>query len=637
MVFSTRDALTFLCTAFSLLLFNDACRSQFTPGRLAVLELETGTTAGGALKIREFGVDGTPGIMLPVPSTGPNAIVGAVSSVIASQMVLTPAGDRLVFAGYGSFGPAGVSITTTSSAAVPRVIASVDAGGTFSRVATTSTFFDAGAINAVATDGVHYWGAGSNSGVCYLGPGAAQVINTEAIPISALGNCNGQLWSTTGGGAYPVGAGMPTIPSALGLPILTSICQDISVSPDGNTAYTAHFANLRKWSWNGSTWTNIYTLSCAPGAWLTRITVDYSAAAPVIYGMHNVPSKLVKWVDNGAGSTEQLLYISTGPQRWYGIAFTPSGCEPGTVCDDNNPATGNDVVGANCICAGQPVDCNGVFGGGAWVGTPCDDGNTLTGNDTWLSGCVCTGQTVLVSAKVILSGALPGTGSLMNDQLRSLPAFPLTEPYTAMGLPTAAGGTSIAQSVLSVSGLNAIVDWVLLELRSPATPSTVLVRRAALLQRDGDVVDLDGTSPVSCPIAVGSYHVAMRHRNHLGVMTAAAFALGPTATAVDLRFASTPTYGTDALRNMGTFMALWSGNAQLDGKVSYTGSGNDRDPILVSVGSTTPNNSQTGQYSLRDVNLNGTVSYAGTANDRDPVLVVVGSTDPTNVRLEQLP
>ena len=125
-----------------------------------------------------------------------------------------------------------------------------------------------------------------------------------------------------------------------GVPILTPMCQDVSVSPDGNTAYTAHFANLRKWTWNGSVWTNIYTLACAPGAWLTRITVDYSAAVPVIYGMHNIPSKLVKWVDNGPGSTEQTLYTSTGIQRWYGIAFTPSGCEPGTACDDNNPATG---------------------------------------------------------------------------------------------------------------------------------------------------------------------------------------------------------------------------------------------------------------------------------------------------------
>jgi hypothetical protein len=158
-----------------------------------------------------------------------------------------------------------------------------------------------------------------------------------------------------------------------------------------------------------------------------------------------------------------------------------------------------------------------------------------------------------------------------------------------------------------------------------------------LLQRDGDVVELDGISPVALPVAPGNYHIAVRHRNHLGVMSASSVALSASSVTVDFRPTSTTTWGIAAQRNMGTFMALWSGNAQGDNKVSYTGSGNDRDPILVSVGSTTPNNSQVGQYALRDVNMNGTVSYTGTGNDRDPILVNVGSTTPNEVRVEQLP
>ena len=42
-------------------------------------------------------------------------------------------------------------------------------------------------------------------------------------------------------------------------------------------------------------------------------------------------------------------------------------------------------------------------------------------------------------------------------------------------------------------------------------------------------------------------------------------------------------------------------------------------------------------YSTRDVNLNGQVKYTGSGNDRDPILVNVGSTTPNNVRVEQLP
>jgi hypothetical protein len=70
--------------------------------------------------------------------------------------------------------------------------------------------------------------------------------------------------------------------------------------------------------------------------------------------------------------------------------------------------------------------------------------------------------------------------------------------------------------------------------------------------------------------------------------------------------------------------------------LKYTGSANDRDPILIAVGSTTPNNSVAG-YSLNDVNMDAAVKYTGSGNDRDPILVNVGSTTPNNVRTQQLP
>ena len=71
--------------------------------------------------------------------------------------------------------------------------------------------------------------------------------------------------------------------------------------------------------------------------------------------------------------------------------------------------------------------------------------------------------------------------------------------------------------------------------------------------------------------------------------------------------------------------------------MKYTGSNNDRDPILLAVGSTTPNASITGQYRREDVNMDGSVRYTGSGNDRDPILVNVGSTTPNAVRVQQLP
>ena len=53
----------------------------------------------------------------------------------------------------------------------------------------------------------------------------------------------------------------------------------------------------------------------------------------------------------------------------------------------------------------------------------------------------------------------------------------------------------MASSVTAVTGSDAIVDWVFVELRN-ASGNTVVDSRAALLQRDGDVVDVDGVSPL---------------------------------------------------------------------------------------------------------------------------------------------
>ena len=52
----------------------------------------------------------------------------------------------------------------------------------------------------------------------------------------------------------------------------------------------------------------------------------------------------------------------------------------------------------------------------------------------------------------------------------------------------------------------------------------------------------------------------------------------------------------------------WAGNTVRNTNIKYTGSSNDRDPILVRVGSTTPNNVVSGYY-IEDVTLNGSVQY----------------------------
>jgi len=255
----------------------------------------------------------------------------------------------------------------------------------------------------------------------------------------------------------------------------------------------------------------------------------------------------------------------------------------------------------------------------------------------WEYTAVDNASAVQVRPKVFLEGPYNSGTGLMSDALRTASLVPLNEPYTALGYDHAmSGGETTTPAALAITGNNAIVDWVVVELRHSAQPSLVVASACALVQRDGDVVATDGVSPVRLYVSAGNYHVAIRHRNHLGAMTASAIALTPTASTVDLSASVTATYGTNARKTIGSLQVLWAGDATRDNSVRYTGSGNDRDLILVKVGGTTPNNTTAG-YFQEDVNMDGLVKYTGASNDRDPILVNVGSTTPNSVRLQQLP
>jgi len=265
-------------------------------------------------------------------------------------------------------------------------------------------------------------------------------------------------------------------------------------------------------------------------------------------------------------------------------------------------------------------------------------GESHFGNDLFIDNINVVNNGVKLSLKVMLDGPYDSNTQLMRDDLRAAGLVPAAEPYTALGFTQASdGGGEVMQSgATSTTGNNAIVDWVQVELRNAATPATIVATRPALVQRDGDVVGMDGLSSIALLANAGNYHVALRHRNHLGVMTAVPIALSGTNLSLDLTDGSVATHGTNAQKVNGSKRLLWAGNAWRDATLKYTGANNDRDPILVRVGGTIPTNTTAGYY-LEDVTLDGVVKYTGSNNDRDPILVNVGGTVPTNTRAEQLP
>ena len=240
-----------------------------------------------------------------------------------------------------------------------------------------------------------------------------------------------------------------------------------------------------------------------------------------------------------------------------------------------------------------------------------------------------------LTLRCFLQGPLNSGTLLMNDALRTAGLVPSVEPFFTLGfLGIANMGVTIGPGVLSTTGSNAVVDWVLLEARHPST-NVVLNRWSLLLQRDGDVMMPDGSAP-SIGFPATQVRLSIRHRNHFGCMSTTVLNTNGGTATLDLTLTTTPLYGTEPTATVAGRRALWAGDTSMNGELRYTGLDNDRDPVLMAIGGTLPTNSVSG-YLLEDLNLDGLVKYTGASNDRDIILLNIGGVVPTNTRQEQLP
>lgn len=345
---------------------------------------------------------------------------------------------------------------------------------------------------------------------------------------------------------------------------------------------------------------------------------------------------------------------SGGPSLSGVVYYWDLGTSTYTQISDLSSTTGSNTNSSILEIGGNLWFTASIGGGGAGVG----NGSILRANSTTgvitkmkdftnttdgvrpTNGLleVIAPTTVTMNIKVFLEGPFDGV-SEMHDDLRGLASFPLSEPYTGLGFTQVGdgGGESISSTVLSVSGSNAIVDWIMVELRDKTDNTSVLNTRVGLLQSDGDIVDLDGSSALEMSVGADDYYIAVRHRNHLGVLSANTVALSTTSTAsIDFTLPSTPTFGTNAQKNISGVTAMYTGNANPDNVLKYTGSQNDRDKILVKIGGSVPTAIFNG-YCIEDVNLDGVAKYTGSGNDRDLILVNIGGSVPTSTLDEQLP
>jgi len=329
------------------------------------------------------------------------------------------------------------------------------------------------------------------------------------------------------------------------------------------------------------------------------------------------------WVNNNADGPENYLLHAQMMMDQYNNAYLCAGTLFAMgICKVNNDGS-----------TGWFITTPSSYSNGFALGS--DYAVYVTGGGTARLAQPVPG--ILLAPRLLLDGPFVSGTGLMNDALRTAGLIPLADPYPALGYVHAgAPSPSISAGALAITGNNAIVDHVLLELRASSDNTVGMASRTALVQRDGDVVDMDGTSPVTFAAPAASYFVAVGHRNHLTCMTASPVPLSGTSTTVDFTTPTTLTYGTDARKAIGNVRVLWAGDVTFNDQVKYTGAGNDRDPILLRIGGNVPTNTVNGYYT-EDVNLDGVVKYTGADNDRDPVLVTIGGSVPTAVRNAQVP
>jgi hypothetical protein len=289
----------------------------------------------------------------------------------------------------------------------------------------------------------------------------------------------------------------------------------------------------------------------------------------------------------------------------------------------------------------QIINSEETDGDGILDGDPCDPCDPLI-------SIACFG--IQLDIKVNLFGAAyngnpssGGVSTLMRDKLREQDLIPTQEPYSALDTNAnvkfthvyPGGSETVDQSVLDVTGNDAVVDWVYIELRSANKIDSIVATRAALLQADGDVVDTDGVSPVDFgpSVQAGEHFVAIRHRNHLGAMTIDAPELSPTVRTIDFRDASKVWHGDYPQRKIDDTNQyyLWAGDMTSDGRIIYQGPNNDVTKLFLDIISDPLNtNGQGGDpnanhirfgYLRSDFNMDGRSIYQGPNNDRTMLLI----------------
>lgn len=371
----------FLRSAFSALSFFTLAMgsAQFSPGNLVLLQAGDGTVplanTGNRIVLREFTAAGLPAFSVAISSTvAPLAISGSATS--EGMLSLSADGRFLVFAGYATTIPFGSPMNGATASALNRAVGVVSMTGSYTRIATSSTFFSTTNIRGAASDGQgNFWASGSSgggSGTAYFGNNSSQILiqnsitNTRAIAVH-----NGNLYFSTASGqqgimrvgtGYPLLSGQSTslILNTAGTGTGTASPYGFWIAPSQTLCYVAddrsaaNGGGIQKWSFSNGAWSLLYTLNVGNSAGARGVVADLSANVPVVYATSDESSanRLVAIADLGPSSTATTLATSAANTVFRGLSFSPT-CEEPEI----------DSFGNTAACPGQAFTITPVVSG----------------------------------------------------------------------------------------------------------------------------------------------------------------------------------------------------------------------------------------------------------------------------------
>jgi hypothetical protein len=463
-------------------------------------------------------------------------------------------------------------------------------------------------------------------------------VNYSTSTNATLTECDMYTWAENGATYTTSGVYVHTSLNQFGC--LNTATLNLTVNYSSATSTTETACDSYTWAENGVTYANsgtyIHTSTNPAGCVNTatlNLTINYSTTNTTTVSACDSYT----WAENGVTYTASATATATSVNQ-AGCTHTET-----LVLTVNYSTTSSSTITAQVSYTwpanGQTYTASGIYTATYLNINGCPNTETL---DLTILGVA------LANSRVFLDGPYDALSQTMHDSLRvqNNGRIPTQEPYSSFPFNRIPvndpNGKFIAPGVLDIAGPTAIVDWVLLELRSTIAPYPTLYTRRALVRRDGSIVDTNGTSPVLFASApAGDYRVSVRHRNHLAVMTASSVNLTLAGTAVD--FATTPLFVNPAItvntpaRIVGGMQVLWAGDANANKSVRYNGFLNDKQSVLNAVGIATPNNIIYDAYRVEDVNMDGQIKYNNFNADRLTILATVGVSTPNATYSQHTP